>query len=181
MLTVTFIESNISRTQVQLRYNRTKEGREDINDDARLGRPSSSTTDENIEAIKKMILDNRRNTIREVADDVGKIVRLMTSNFYGCFRHETCGSEDCSKIAKQRRTDIAQKMLMAFNDDPDLLKKVITSDESWVYGYDLETKPQSFRFATIEEIKEKSKQELLAIQKNVFQNCFEDWKKHWHK
>ena len=24
----------------------------------------------------------------------------MPSNFYGCFRHETCSSEDCSKIAK---------------------------------------------------------------------------------
>ena len=29
------------------------------------------TTDENIEAVKKMILDNRRVTIREVADVVG--------------------------------------------------------------------------------------------------------------
>ena len=37
------------------------------------------------------------------------------------------------------------------------------------------------RFATIEEIKEKSKQELLAISKSAFQKCFEDWKKRWHK
>ena len=27
----------------------------------------------------------------------------------------------------------------------------------------------------------KSKQELLAIPKNAFQKCFEDWKKRWHK
>ena len=71
MLTVAFGESTMSRTQVQLWYNRFKEGREDVNDDARPGRPSTSTTDENIEAVKKMILDNRRITIREVADDVG--------------------------------------------------------------------------------------------------------------
>ena len=32
-------------------------------------------------------------------------------------------------------------------------------------------------FATIEEIKEKSKQKLLAIPKRSFQKCFEDWKK----
>ena len=37
------------------------------------------------------------------------------------------------------------------------------------------------RFATIEKIKEKSKQELLAIPKRAFQKCFEDWKKRWHK
>ena len=48
-------------------YNRFKEGREDVND-ASPGHPSTSTTDENIEAAEKM---NRGITIREVADDVG--------------------------------------------------------------------------------------------------------------
>ena len=38
MLTVAFGESTISRTQVQLWYNRFEEGREDVNDDARSGR-----------------------------------------------------------------------------------------------------------------------------------------------
>ena len=33
------------------------------------------------------------------------------------------------------------------------------------------------RFATIEEIKEKAKQELLAIPKSAFHKCLEDWKK----
>ena len=33
-------------------------------------------------------------TIAEVADHG----RLMPSDFYGCYRHETCSSEDCSKI-----------------------------------------------------------------------------------
>ena len=51
MLTVAFGESTMSRTQVQLWYNRFKEGREDVNDDACPGRPSTSTIDENIEAI----------------------------------------------------------------------------------------------------------------------------------
>ena len=33
------------------------------------------------------------------------------------------------------------------------------------------------RFATIEEIKGKSKRELLTIPKSAVQKCFEDWKK----
>ena len=55
MLTVAFGESAMNRTQVQLWYNRFKGGRENINDDARPGRPSTSTTDEIIEAVKKVI------------------------------------------------------------------------------------------------------------------------------
>ena len=44
---------------------------------------------------------------------------------------------------KQSRIDIAQYMLMTFNDDPDLLKRIITGDESVVYGCDIKTKAQS--------------------------------------
>ena len=61
----------MSRPQVQVWYNRFKEGRKDVNEDACAGRPSTSTTGENIETLRKMILVNRRNTIREVADNVG--------------------------------------------------------------------------------------------------------------
>ena len=39
---------------------------------------------------------------------------------------------------KQRRMDIAQNMWTTINDAPDLLKKVITGGESWVYGYNIE-------------------------------------------
>ena len=55
MLTVA---STTSRTQIQLWYNRFKEGREDVNDYARPGRQSTLTTDADIEALKKMILDS---------------------------------------------------------------------------------------------------------------------------
>ena len=36
------------------------------------------------------------------------------------------------------------------------------------------------RFSTIEDIKEKSKQDLLPKRKSVFQKCLEDCKKRWH-
>ena len=39
--------------------------------------------------------------------------------------------------------NVAQLRLTTFKDHSDLLKKVITGDESWAYGYDIETKAQS--------------------------------------
>ena len=44
---------------------------------------------------------------------------------------------------KKRRMDIPQEMLTTFNEDADLLKQVISNDESWMYGHDIETKDQS--------------------------------------
>ena len=102
----------MNRTQVQFWYNRCKEGRQDVNDNACSGRLSTSTTDGNIEALKKMISGNR---------------------FSEYFRRETCYNEDYFKIAnfkqKQHRKDNAQEMLMTINDDSDLLKNVITVDD----------------------------------------------------
>ena len=52
----------------------------------------------------------------------------------------------------------------------------------YVYNHaKLKTPKKGKHFATIEDIKEKSKRELLAIPKSTFQKCFEDGKKHWHK
>ena len=62
-------------------YNRFKEGRENVNDDTSPGPPNAAITDENIEAVKKMILDNRRITIRDVADDVDTRIAFYISGF----------------------------------------------------------------------------------------------------
>ena len=42
---------------------------------------NKSTTDENIKALKKMILDNRQITVREIADDVGVSFGLCQAIF----------------------------------------------------------------------------------------------------
>ena len=49
---------------------------------------------------------------------------------------------------------------MTFNDYPDLLKKVITGDESRVYGYDIETKAQSFQWKRPEEPRSKKARQV---------------------
>lgn len=37
------------------------------------------------------------------------------------------------------------------------------------------------RFAGVEEVKEKTTEELKGIKVEEFQNCFEKWKKRWDK
>ena len=78
-------------------------------------------------------------SLLEVVDYVG----ISFNSCQASFRHETYGSEDCSKEKKQRGLGIAQEMFTTLNDNPDLLKKVITGEKSWMYGYDIQTKAQS--------------------------------------
>ena len=70
MLTKAYGESAMSKTRVYEWYKRFQDGREDVEDDKRPGRPSTSKTDENVEKVKEMVMNDRRITIREVADDV---------------------------------------------------------------------------------------------------------------
>ena len=118
-----------------------------MNDDACPGRPSTSTTNEKTEAVKKIVMKTRRITIREVAEDVGISVGSCHAIFSDILGLERVAAKFVSKLLnfdqKTRRMTIAQEMLNDVNNDPDLLKKVITGDESWIYCYDVETKAQS--------------------------------------
>ena len=44
---------------------------------------------------------------------------------------------------KENRVAISQELLSNANGNDSFLKKIITGDETWFYGYDVETKTQS--------------------------------------
>ena len=94
-----------------------------------------------------MILDNHRITVREVCDDVGILFGSCKAIFTNVLDLKRAGAKVVPKLLnfeqKHHRMDIAQEMLTTSNDDPDLLKNVITGDESCVHVYDTETKAQS--------------------------------------
>ena len=54
-------------------------------------------------------------------------------------------------------------MFTTFNDDPDLLIKFITTDESWVYGYDIKTEVQSSQWKRPEPRLKKARQVRLNV------------------
>ena len=89
-----------------------------------------------------MVMNDRRITIREVADDVGKSIgsfHEIFSNFLGMKRVAAkCVPKFLHFEQKQRRMELAQESLNEVNDDAELLKRIIIGDETWVYGYDVE-------------------------------------------
>ena len=97
-------------------------------------------------------MDNRRITSKEVTDDVCISFGLCQAIFTDVLGMKRAAVKIVSKLLnleqKQQRMDIAQKMLTKFKNDPDLLRKVITSDELCVYSSDIETKAESSKFKT---------------------------------
>lgn len=147
MLQKAYGESAMKKTSVYEWYKRFQDGREDVEDDERSGRPSTSTIDENVKKVEKMVLNDRRITIREVADEVGISIGSCHNIFSNVLGMKRVAAKFIPKLLnfdqKNNRMNIAQELLNDVNDDPSLLERVITGDETWVYGYDVETKAQS--------------------------------------
>lgn len=134
-------------TQIKEWYNRFKDGRLSVESEPRSGRPSTSKNDAIIDQVRNLVMQNRRITIRELVDEVsisfGSIQSILTDDL-GLRR---VSAKFVPKLLtfeqKNLRLEIAQDMLETVNGDPDFMNTVITGDESWVYGYDPETKRQS--------------------------------------
>ncbi|UYV80194.1 hypothetical protein LAZ67_18001973 [Cordylochernes scorpioides] len=178
MLTVAYGEATLDRSNVYRWYKMFSEGREDVNDEERAGRPSTSTTDEKINEVEKMILANRRITVREVAEDLNISIGSCHSIFINDLGMSRVAAKFVPKLLncdqKQHRMNIANEMLDSVRDDLNLLQRVITGDEAWVYGYDVETKPQSSQWKLPHEPKPKKARQVRSNVKvllTVFVDC----------
>ncbi|UYV61965.1 hypothetical protein LAZ67_1007210 [Cordylochernes scorpioides] len=153
------------------------EGREDVNDEERARRPNTSTTGEKINEVEKMILANRRITVREVAEDLNISIGSCHSIFINDLGMRRVAAKFVPKLLncnqKQHRMNIANEMLDSVRDDPNLLQRVITGDEAWVYGYDVETKAQSSQWKLPHEPRPKKARQVLSNVK-VFLTVFFD-------
>ncbi|XP_018319216.1 protein GVQW3 [Agrilus planipennis] len=81
MLTVAYGEATLDRSNVYRLYKMFPEGQEDVNDEDRAGCPSTSTTDENIDEVRKIVLANQGIIVGEVAEDLNISIDFCHSIF----------------------------------------------------------------------------------------------------
>ena len=64
-------DATLSRTMVFKWHKAFKESRENVEDDSRSGRPTSSTNDENVEVVRAVMAKDRRLSVRMNAEETG--------------------------------------------------------------------------------------------------------------
>jgi len=150
MLQQAYGEDCLSRKQCYEWYQRFKSGRTSIEDDPKSGRASSSTGDDHIEKVRSVIRENRRLIIREVSEEVGIYKSTCHTILTEKMKMHRVAAKFVPRLLtekqKQNRVSVSQELLDRSNTDENFLKNVITGDETWVYGYDVETKVQSSRW-----------------------------------
>jgi histone-lysine N-methyltransferase SETMAR len=84
MLQEAFGDNAMNQSKTCLWYKRFKDERTSVDDDERYGRPSTSTTPENIPNVREAILADRRQTIHDVCEIVGlsygTVQRMLVEN-----------------------------------------------------------------------------------------------------
>ena len=74
----------MSRTRLSEWHRKLKEGRKEVEDGHRSGRPSTSRTDENVERVRQKVQSDRRLTVRMIVDELGmnseRIWRIITED-----------------------------------------------------------------------------------------------------
>ena len=130
LLKTVYGEQVMSRTQVFEWHKRFSTGREDVGDDPKSGRLSTSRTEANIERVKELIrseaneqLGLDKESVRSIlVDDLGMrkicakmVPRLLTDD------------------QKTRRVNTCHDVLDQLEVNTKLVENVINGDESWVF------------------------------------------------
>jgi len=131
MLVQVYGDNAMKKTAVYKWVKHFSEGRESVTDEERSGRPATSRNEENIGKVHQIVRENRRLTVRSIAEQVDidrKTVRKILTE-------DLDMRKVCAKMDLLERQD-------------DILGHVIRGDETWVYQYDPETKQQSTQWKT---------------------------------
>lgn len=137
-----------SKATVYNWVNEFARGRTSCEDEHRAGRPIEVATPENAKKIYKMVMNDRRLKVREIAEELN----ISTSVVFKIL-HESLEMHKLSArwvprlltpLQKHDRMDISEQCLAIFRANPDeFLRRFITTDETWVHHYTPETKEQS--------------------------------------
>jgi AraC-like DNA-binding protein len=129
-----FGDDAMGATQIKEWFNSFKDGRTLADNDQRSGRASTSRNANVIENVHSLILEDRRLTVREIADEVGistcSAHLILTEDLHMCRVVAIFVPKLLSQEHQQLRLEVAQDMLECANGDPEFLKTVITGNET---------------------------------------------------
>jgi len=156
---------------------RFKTGRTSVDDNEHTGRPTSCTTPETVEQIQDLIRQDRRRTICDIAEEVevgyGTCQRVLTEEMG--MHHVTAKFVPRILTAdqKQQCVNVCTELRQLASDDEMFLSRVITGDESWVYGYEPETKRQSSHWKSPTSPRPKKARQVKSNLKSVIITFFD--------
>ncbi|UYV66139.1 hypothetical protein LAZ67_4000414 [Cordylochernes scorpioides] len=127
----------ISRSQSGKWHKAFKEGREEVADEPRSGRPTTARTDENVDRVLEVLRTDLTEDLQMRKVCAKLVPKVLTQD------------------QKELRVLRCQELLDLIQNEPDFLNSVVTGDESWMFEYDPESKRQSCAWHTKSSLRPK--------------------------
>lgn len=148
MLRKAYGGSALPKTTVQRWFKRFQDGQAEPLSQDRSGRPSTSTSDDNKTKVDSLVRENRRITIREIAEHVGISIGSVSSIMESLGYQKVCARWVPHLLTDEQRQNRVSACLQwrsrLRREGPDnFLRRIVTCDETWVHHYDPETKQES--------------------------------------
>ncbi|XP_033212386.1 protein GVQW3-like [Belonocnema kinseyi] len=137
MLNTAYGDVAMKRTACFKWHERFKGGRQSIGDDERPGCPLTSTDEPHVDKIITLVRENRRLTIRELAEESGisdgscYVILTEKLNMH-CVTAEFV-PRLMTKDQQANRVRVCQELLDRSDKDENFLSRIITGDESYIF------------------------------------------------
>lgn len=141
-------QGTVSKSTVKYWIREFKFGRQRLEDEHRSGRPSTSTTDENVKLVRELIHANPRVTY----DDLERETKISRGSLHSIL-HDSLGVHKVmsrfiphrlTETEKKARVDICRENLKLWkNYGARVVERIITGDETYVHYYDAPTRSET--------------------------------------
>ncbi|GFT02829.1 protein GVQW3 [Trichonephila clavipes] len=152
MMKTAFGDEAMSHARVFEWLRRFKEGRQSVNSDPRSGHPSTSRNEDKIAQVKAVVRSYRCLTVREIAQECHIFIGSCDEILRKDLNMRRVSAKFVPRLLTEdqqfQRLATSSDLFQSESDDLEFMKLIITGDESWVYGYDPETKQQSSQWKT---------------------------------
>lgn len=147
-LSTVYGDASPSIATVKRWYNEFRNGRISVFDEARPGRPNEVTTEENINKVRDMLMNDRRLKLREVAEVCGLSLERVQNIVHKHLGMRKLSARWVPRLLteenKQNRVATSKECLALLKHNPkDFFMRYVTVDETWIHHYTPETKQQS--------------------------------------
>ena len=127
-----------------------KRGRDSLEDDPRPGRPADVISQEMIDRVERLVLNNRQIKVAKLASKCGisngsvyTIIQehLGMSKVSARWVLRNLNMQDC-----QQRVESSQELLEVYNANPEDFHTRLVIDETWLHHWDPDTKKESMQW-----------------------------------